>query len=754
MNIIAELRSNSKLLGDAFSNFSLKNIYVKHALKVSIAGLLALVTAQWLEIPNGNWAAWTATTVMLPNVAASLKKLTLRFLGTWVAFIVSLFLFGMFFQQHIYFTIFYGLFILFITYKRSTSSIDYFWWIQGSVTIVVTIGALASSPDNAIYIAVHRTMEISIGVFFGFVINFWLWPNFVQEELHTEAVTIRDVYFDFFEKIFISYINNDYNLSEIKDLRNLLLAKFEKVESKLSLSLIERKIFRISKANYDVTVDELQLKTLKLWRFYKSISRNNITAPRAYNKIILLIIKNLKLLNNNLYSEDISLKSLKMNIIQETEKLFIKLDSINLVSNSNLFSKVWNDREIVLFNDAKSNLHRLFFYFKEIINGKTEYEKTDEKYPLIIEYSHIKSVSMFGISYSVNIPVLKSSFKTALCFIISLWFLFYFEIPIGQAGILMLFAPILYMNHNITDSIKFFIFIIGGSLTATALNLAFMALFPDSPPILYITAFIVVFFFAFLRTNPDKAIQHFSIWGLVGFLSCQVSGFAPTSNPWPVLTSLVGATFGLIFVYIIDNVIWKYEVSNEFEKNNNALDKIFDDLYNNFQAVLMNKKSYFNKRIGMQILFEQVTSLFNTGKISESKYKAFNRKFEILRWIFFDIKSLLLLNNKYFNYLYRINPSFFENLFNLLSSLTTNTDLLIKPDARSSQIEIKKQFSLLKAELYQSKFYIKDISLQKKYGECVMIIRSIIELIHKYEDFILKSAKNRYSETKNLDIRH
>ena len=751
MNIIAELKSNAKLLGEAFHGFSLKNINGKHALKVSIAGLMALVTAQWLEIPNGNWAAWTATTVMLPNVAASLKKLTLRFLGTWAAFVVSLFLFGMFFQQHIYFTIFYGLFILFITYKRSTSSIDYFWWIQGSVTIVVTVGALASTPDEAIYIAVHRTMEISIGVFFGFVINFWLWPNFIQEELHTDAVQIRDDYFNFFEKIFVSYINNKYTPSEVKSLFNLLLPKFDKVESKLSLSLIERKIFRLKKANYDITIDEFQLKTLKLWRFYKSINRNKPSVPERHKKLLILIIRNLKQLNNTLYSED---RSYKLNIIYKTDILLNKLDNINFFKSTNTQTNGLSNKEIVLFNDAKSNLHRLLFYFKEIINGKTEYEKTAHKYPLITEYSHIKSFSMFGISNSVNIPVLKSSFKTALSFVISLWVIFYFEIPIGQAGVLMLFAPILYMNHNTTGNIKYFILILGGSLTATVLNLGFMALFPDNPPILYIMPFIVVFFFAFLRTNPDKAIQHFSIWGLVGFLSCQVSGFAPTDNPWPVLTSLVGATLGLIFVYIIDNNIWKYNVTDEFDGNNKALDKIFNNLYINYQSFLNNKKNYFNKRIGVQILFEQVTSLLRNGKITEPDYKVYYRKFEIQRWLFFDIKSLLILNNNCFNHLYGINPSFFSNLIKHISTLESKKVFIVKSDFYRDRVKREKQFTLLKKELYESDFYINDISSQKKYGECIMIIRSIIELTYKYEDFIQNQQKNSCSpEVKRLYLR-
>ncbi|HJO92067.1 MAG TPA: FUSC family protein [Victivallales bacterium] len=723
-------------------NLSYNNWQVRFALKICVATLFAMTIALWLEIPNANWAAWVASIVMLPNMAASVKKASLRFIGTWVTFFISLFLYGMFFQNHIYFSIFYGLFIVYATYKRLLSDIAYFWWMLASVSIIVCLSTLGHPPTEAVYTATYRAIEISIGVLSAFIFNFWLWPNYIQEDLHKGSVALRKKYCLYIKEVFECYFTNSFNNETIKKHYTEINSNAKKLIDILHLTKLERKFKKLEHVSYDLNINELFFPAVNLLRFYKSARKNNTTYQFKYKKQFDDIIDNISSLIEILYEDN---SEQKAKIIY---KIDIKLDKINNLYENDINKENYSKKELVIFLESLINLRSFYFHLKNTIQNENKIYELDFKNTLIRKYTYYKTYSFLFIKFRIHSLAFILALKTGLCMIFSIWVIFAFQLPILEAGIMMLFAAMLYMKPSLTKNIKLGFFSILGSIASIAANLIFLTLFPDSIYFLYIFLFFVIFFFVYLRTSiPDLAIRYFCIWGLVGFLSVQISTLQPMDSLWPPLSAFTGSVLGVVIVYLFNNNLWKYNEYDDFIKKSISINNIFKDLYSNFTKYLTEEETYFKYNLGIHDITNQLINLNKQNKITNEQYNIYEDRLRLEKWIFFESKSTLIHNTDTFYYFYRLCPDFFHSIFKSITIICGN-----KPEYKTSLKLIDKlesNFTNLKTKLKNDEQRNQNIESKQHRSTALLNYRRIINLLENYIE--LPTINSKKSTKDNAD---
>lgn len=262
--ISSQIDSFNEFYSDAkasFRDFNMKNKSVQYGIKIVVATFLALTAAFWMELPNPNWSAWTACTVMLPNIAASVKKASHRMIGTWLCMFISLLFYGLFFNNDIYFSIALFLYVTYLTYKRAVGGYNYyFWWILVDVTIVISFPTLTGSPDEAVYTAFYRAMNITNGIFWSFIVNFFLWPNYIQDTLHGAAKKVRKNYHSFLSAVFDGFSKNEFNRVDLEKIYKELNGTFVKLKDVLYFSDSERKFNKKDEVTIDLNIGELEFQ--------------------------------------------------------------------------------------------------------------------------------------------------------------------------------------------------------------------------------------------------------------------------------------------------------------------------------------------------------------------------------------------------------------------------------------------------------------------------------------------------------------
>jgi uncharacterized membrane protein YccC len=148
----------------------------KQAMKTAIAGVASVYVTRLFHLPEGYWASITALIVMQSNVGATLSASRTRLAGTAVGALVG----GAF-------TALWGVnmlsFGLAVTVAFSLCSILRLPDSQRLATVTVAIIMLIGQPVFPWTVALHRFIEVSIGILIALVISLTLWPNRARESL-------------------------------------------------------------------------------------------------------------------------------------------------------------------------------------------------------------------------------------------------------------------------------------------------------------------------------------------------------------------------------------------------------------------------------------------------------------------------------------------------------------------------------------------------------------------------------------------
>jgi len=148
----------------------------KEAIKTGLAFALVFGIAMQLGWMNPYWAGWAVAVVALPTAGASIRKGTLRVVGTIPGCLAALVIQALAPQDRWTFMLLTCGWMFFTTYLMVSRQKDsYLWVMAGYVCLIILLSDLDSSA-NMFESAVFRTVETVMGVVVYTLIAVFLWP--------------------------------------------------------------------------------------------------------------------------------------------------------------------------------------------------------------------------------------------------------------------------------------------------------------------------------------------------------------------------------------------------------------------------------------------------------------------------------------------------------------------------------------------------------------------------------------------------
>ena len=153
----------------------LDRLFVPHALKTGMAGVLSLFVAQALRLQYPEWAPFTVMVLMMvhPHPGSIALKSLFRFVGTLAGASLGVWLVSDYVSSPILFLSATFLVMCLASYKvgqLSSAMAPYAYFLTG-VTLIVVESTAITQPDNAWFIALSRTEETFVGIGAVLIIN-------------------------------------------------------------------------------------------------------------------------------------------------------------------------------------------------------------------------------------------------------------------------------------------------------------------------------------------------------------------------------------------------------------------------------------------------------------------------------------------------------------------------------------------------------------------------------------------------------
>lgn len=202
---------------------------VIHSIKTVIACLLGFLTTRLLQLPNEQWVIITILVVLCAQsrIGAMLQKSYMRFLGTLIGGMiagVTLLIFGP--HPAAVITVL-CLAALCFSYIAESPSV-----LSDAGTIgAVTVAIILLSPQQSLFYAVDRFLEINLGIVIALLISRFIWPLHSRNRLlHAITITLDELN-NFYAKL----VQAEFSHTELLD-----MAYEEKIISGL---IKQRKLF-------------------------------------------------------------------------------------------------------------------------------------------------------------------------------------------------------------------------------------------------------------------------------------------------------------------------------------------------------------------------------------------------------------------------------------------------------------------------------------------------------------------------------
>jgi len=202
----------------------------KQAVKTAIAGLISLYITSVFRLPEGYWAAISALIVMQSNVGATLTASRTRLAGTAVGAIVGGLFVALFGTNMLGFALAVAIAFFVCDSLRLADS-------QRLATVTVAIIMLIGRTNSAWIIALHRFLEVALGILIALLVSLTLWPNHARR-------SVRQGLADTLSKLAVLYrvVMRNYRIEEltpIEPLKSDVAAAIQKNSGLLQYALQE-----------------------------------------------------------------------------------------------------------------------------------------------------------------------------------------------------------------------------------------------------------------------------------------------------------------------------------------------------------------------------------------------------------------------------------------------------------------------------------------------------------------------------------
>jgi uncharacterized membrane protein YccC len=168
-----DLRLARELKGE-FAALSLSGPTAGVAFRATLASVLSMIVAMALHLDNPYWAAIAAVSIVVPDVSTSFVRSVDRGLGTVAGAAVGFFG-ARFVAEPLIFQLICAGAVAYGIYGTERSDHGYAV-LLGAVTVVLVMFGALEAPDDALRLAVYRSMEILVGVGVSYCVQLALAP--------------------------------------------------------------------------------------------------------------------------------------------------------------------------------------------------------------------------------------------------------------------------------------------------------------------------------------------------------------------------------------------------------------------------------------------------------------------------------------------------------------------------------------------------------------------------------------------------
>ncbi|SKA38133.1 Uncharacterized membrane protein YccC [Enhydrobacter aerosaccus] len=161
--------------------------WTKHlfALRMVVAVIASLAVAFWLQVDNPQWAALSACLVIQPTAGAVVAKSAYRAIGTVIGSLFGLFALSLYAEAP---AAFVGMMVLWLGATvfgamQARNFVAYGCLLAGFSGLLVGFQSI-TAPDAGWAVALHRTIEILIGIGCSTVVTLLIKPVYAGDVLH------------------------------------------------------------------------------------------------------------------------------------------------------------------------------------------------------------------------------------------------------------------------------------------------------------------------------------------------------------------------------------------------------------------------------------------------------------------------------------------------------------------------------------------------------------------------------------------
>ncbi|PWT83343.1 MAG: hypothetical protein C5B58_06705 [Acidobacteria bacterium] len=231
----------------------LSDIRVRYGIKVGLASILALWTAEALRLEHPNWSVLAC--LVLANthyVGAIATKAAMRSIGTIVGVLFGIWIVGDFANAPLIFSFWTFLVVAIAAYKfgQVASAVwPYAYYMVGlGLVAVATYGI--TDPGSAWHIALYRALETLIGVIAATFVYAILWPRYAREEFVANAAEALKTIRLLLQSEAYAYAGEVVDPGRVTDLRLVFSGQLNGLRGLLVTGSRGSSLFRARLGNY------------------------------------------------------------------------------------------------------------------------------------------------------------------------------------------------------------------------------------------------------------------------------------------------------------------------------------------------------------------------------------------------------------------------------------------------------------------------------------------------------------------------
>ena len=146
---------------------------IRHGMRITVAGLASYALAEWLQLPQGYWAVFTAVLVVQGSVGGSWKAAVDRLAGTLLGAIYGAIVAGLIPHGD---AVALGIALaISLTPLSLLAAFNPAYRVAPITAIILLLGS-AGVTEGPILAAILRTIEVALGSLLGVIVSIFVLP--------------------------------------------------------------------------------------------------------------------------------------------------------------------------------------------------------------------------------------------------------------------------------------------------------------------------------------------------------------------------------------------------------------------------------------------------------------------------------------------------------------------------------------------------------------------------------------------------